>query len=547
MELRNYVKYFVYVLSIFALTVFFALTRNMIFLIGTLGLGLIGFIWIFLYPFLKRRVGTISVDVDLVYLLLHMYAISTGKPARHVLFRVVSEEDTYGHYSEIFKKIYSLGRNWGYSFAEACRLVARSIENKVLKELLGRFSAILSMGGDIELFLKTEYNTLMTEYETIYNRVVEASNVFYGIHTSLLASGVFMIANFMILIFFFGGGLTTLYTSYTIVALTMLSVAVLLYVLVPKELFENNLKPQPYTYRMADYIAIAGILLSMILAVFTIQRFGLTFTYTASLMASLGTSLLIAGYVAKRIDSLIEDVDMFFPVFIRSYGMHLKVSPNMAKALEPLLITELGRLKKPIMNLYSRLVNGSDPQISWKLFAAETRSELARRTVKIFIDTIENGGDPAITGASLSDHYNELARLRRRKFQIGKTFETTTYLMHGAATLIVIFIVLLMQKFSIVLSSVQSMMPAEIGIFIFTPGITEASTWVSSLFLFILAIINAFCIKRAVPSSKRVIYYYLGVLLIITAIATIAGEFLMNYMLGSTIEELFKTVGTLPT
>jgi flagellar protein FlaJ len=160
---------------------------------------------------------------------------------------------------------------------------------------------------------------------------------------------------------------------------------------------------------------------------------------------------------------------MFFPVFIRSYGMHLKVTPNMAEALEPLLITELGKLKKPITNLYSRLVNGSDPQVSWRLFAAETRSELAKRAVKIFIDTVENGGDPAITGASLSDHYNELARLRRRKFQIGKTFETTTYLIHSAATLIVVFIVLLIQKFSLVLSTVQAMMPAQIGIFIIYP------------------------------------------------------------------------------
>ena len=547
MEIKDYAKYFVYVLSIFALAIFFGLTKNTLFLASAFGVGLVGFVWIFLYPFLRKRVGTISVDVDLVYLLQHMHAISTGKPARHVLFRVVGEEKAYGYYSEIFKKIYTLGRNWGYSLAEACRLVAKSVENKVLRELLGRFSAILSMGGDIELFLKTEYNTLMTEYETIYNRVVEASNIFYGIHTSLLASGVFMIANFMILIFFFGGGLTTLYTSYTIVLITMLSIAILLYVLVPKDLFENNLKPHPYIYKLADYIALAGITASIVLTILTIRRLGLTFTYAASLMASLGTSLLIAGYIAKRIDSLIEDVDMFFPVFIRSYGMHLKVTPNMAKALEPLLITELGKLKKPITNLYSRLVNGSDPQVSWRLFAAETRSELAKRAVKIFIDTVENGGDPAITGASLSDHYNELARLRRRKFQIGKTFETTTYLMHGAATLIVVFIVLLIQKFSLVLSTVQAMMPAQIGIFIFTPGITEASTWVSSLFLFILAVINAFCIRRAVPSSKRVLYYYLGVLLIITSIGILAGEFLMNYMLGSAVEELFKIVGTLPT
>lgn len=546
MYLRDYLKYILYVMGITAFLSFFVLTRRTVFLIGALSIGLVGFVWIFLYPFMRRRVGSVSVDVDLVYLLQHMYSIATGKPARHVLFRVISEEKLYGFYSEVFRKIYTLGRNWGYSFAEACRLIARTVENKVLRELLGRFSAVLSMGGDVELFLRTEYETLMTEYETVYNRVVEASNVFYGVHTSLLASGVFMIANFMILIFFFGGGLATLYLSFFVVALTILSVTILLYILVPRDLYENDLKPQPYTYKLADYIALTGVISTLFLTLFSLKNGILTFRTSAALIASLGTSMVIAGLVAKRIDSLIEDVDMFFPVFLRSYGMHLKVVPNMAKALEPLLITELGKLNKPIKNLYARLVNGAEPQTAWRLFAAETRSELARRSVKILIDTVENGGDPAITGAALSDHYNNLARLRRRKLQVGKTFETTTYLMHGAATLIVIFIVLLMQKFSYILSSVQSLMPSEISIFIFTPGITGASTVVSSVFLFSLAVMNAFSIKRAVPSSKRVFYYYLGILLLITSVGIIGGEALMNYMLGGVIEELFQTLGTTP-
>jgi len=36
-------------------------------------------------------------------------------------------------------------------------------------------------------------------------------------------------------------------------------------------------------------------------------------------------------------------------------------------------------------------------------------------------------------------------------------------------------------------------------------------------------------------------------LLIITSIGILTGEFLMKYMLGSAVEELFKTVGIPPT
>ena len=48
-------------------------------------------------------------------------------------------------------------------------------------------------------------------------------------------------------------------------------------------------------------------------------------------------------------------------------------------------------------------------------------------------------------------------------------------------------------------------------------------------------------------SSKRVLCNYLGVLLIITSIGILSGEFLMNYMLSSAIKELLKTVEKLPT
>jgi len=544
LELREATRYVVFVISLAFFSAFFALTRSSWALLGLAATVLLGALWVFAYPFLKRRIGTISVDIDLVFALLHLYTVSTAKPARHVLFKAISEGRLYKWYSDLAKKIYALGREWGYSFAEACRYVAKSVENKVVKELLGRLSAVLSMGGDLEQFFRTEYSTLMSEYETIYNRVVEAANVFYGVHTSMLASGVFMIANFMILIFFFGGGLSTLYTSFLIVGVTMLSVTVLLYVLVPKDLYENNLKPAPSVYRLADAVVVAGAAVFAAALVASLRDGYFSFVDAASSMAALGTSLTLAGLVAKRVDSLIEDVDLFFPVFVRSYGMHLKVVPNMAKALEPLLITELGRLKKPIANLYSRLVNGIDPRVAWRNFSAEVRSELANRTTAILIDTVENGGDPAKTGAELSDHYNSLVRLRRRKLQVGKTFETTTYMMHGAASLIIIFIILLMQKFALLLSTVQKMMPTEVGIFLFTPGAEQASTWVASTFLFSLALMNAVAIKKAVPSNKRAIYYYFGVLLLVTSVAIIGGYYLLNYLLGGAIQELFNLLST---
>ncbi len=494
-------------------------------------------------PKLRKKLPSGGVDLDLTYLIQHMLAVSTGKPPRKVLFDVVSNEPLYPKYREIFRKIYVLGKEWGYSFTDACRLVSREVRNRVLKEFLVRLGSVLAVGEDVELFLKTEYMTILSEYETLYNRIVDAARVFLGIHSSMLAASVFMLANFLLLAFFFGGGTGIIVLSFSIVTVTIASIAILLFVLLPKDAFENKLKPKPRFYVMVDYIAIIGIILSIVLGYVIIGKNGLNFTSLAlSLMAS-GVIFLPAGILAKTMERRIRDIDDFFPIFIRSYGMHLQTVPQMARALKPLLAAELGKLNKLLENLYSRLLNEIDPRIAWRLFSAESGSELVRRSIRIFLDTVEKGGRVAEVGAMLSDHHNTIVRLRRAKFQVGKTFETTTYMMHMAIILITVFITTLMQGFSQILSSVQAQLPGEIATFFFT-GALPLGLLVKATGGFVVAttFFNALSIARALPGVSRSFWYYYALLSIIGGAAVIAGQQLLNFILSSTIETLNQTL-----
>lgn len=497
----------------------------------------------FVYPFLRRRFPSLNIDLDLTYVIQHMLAVSTGKPPRRVLFEVVGREHLYPGYAWIFKKIYLLGKEWGYSFTDACKLVARGVYNKVVREFLVRLGGVLAVGEDVELFLRTEYSTIITEYETYYTRLIDAARVFLGIYISLLAASVFMLANFLLLSFFFGGTQGLIIASFGVVTLTVASTTIVLLVLLPREVFENKVEPRPRVYRVIDILALIGLAAITGLGALIFSTRGFSYENLSLVMAVGGVLLLAPGLLAKGIEKTIREVDEFFPVFIRSYGMHLQTIPQMARALKPLLAAELGKLNRFLQNLYSRLLNEIDPPVAWRLFAAETRSELVHRGVTIFLDTVEKGGDVAKVGAMLSDHHNTVIRLRKSRFQVAKTFETTTYMMHMAVVLITVFVTKLMYGFASIMQRVQSQLPGEVaGVLI--SGQMPLDIVVASTGMFVISttVFNSIAILKAMPGVSRTFWYYMGLLSIIAAAGIMGGKYLMDLILTSTLETLNETL-----
>jgi len=492
-----------------------------------------------IYPLWLRRSPTTSVDMDLTFLLQHMYSVSTGSPPREALFESIGKENLYPKYSPIFLKIFKLGKEWGYSFPQACAIAANETKNKVLKEILSRLSTVLAIGEDVELFLRTELNTILSEFETQYSRTVEAARVFLGIYTSLLASSVFMLANFLLLAFFFGGDIKMVITSYFFVLATVASVALLLYLTMPPEVYETKINPRPPVYRIIDLSSAAIAASSIIASAYLALTGRMTFNILGAILIAFGAMFLAPGWLAKGIEGLIREIDDFFPVFIRSYALNYETLPNKAKALRPMLIVELGKLTRILENLYARLLNSIEPMIAWSMVASESRSELVRRFLRIFIDTVERGGKVSQVGASLSDHHNLIVRLRRNRLQISKTFETTTYIMQGAIVVINVFVVSLLYSFSQILASMQAQIPTSIVGPIFGSQIPiEPVMYMTAVFSVATAVMNAFSIARVTPGVSRTFWYYLGILMIISGASVILGSMMMNYILGSTIQAL---------
>jgi len=340
----------------------------------------------------------------------------------------------------------------------------------------------------------------------------------------------------MLLGLFFGGDIDIIRTGIIGIASAELALAMLLYAFIRRGRLEHTMKIRP---RIITYIKIAtvgGLASAIPFTLILGRQFVYSLETAPILMVYIGLSFLPAGFLAKRHEGQIYEIDDFFPVFIRGYGEHLAIVPNMAESLKPILIAELGKLKKFLRNAYARLINFLDPRIVWNYFAGETGSEMVRRGMHIFMDTVENGGDVRMAGILISDHLNDLIRLRRTMLQVFKTFESTMYLMHGAAVLLLTFITKLMVVFSDILTTfVQTIPPEFAGLFhIITipPGEVALLTAIAT---FMITIANSIALMAANPGSKYAGLMFISILMIISGITYYAGQYFMEMIISQVV------------
>lgn len=488
-----------------------------------------------------KRIGVIPVSEDLIYILVHMRCMITGNPPLTTMFGRVGETRFYRKkYRNLFRKLSELIKNWGYSAPEALKLVAREAGSKVDETFLQRLSAIVATGANVEEYLRIEYNTLIAEYSSAFNRLINALRVVLGVYTTLLGALTFMVATLMLLGMIFGEITQLILTGIISEGFTLLGMAILLFVFTRRPLFESKPRRKIRLLLLIELTGLMGFVIFVLLLVYLVVSGDIyRIENTAVTLIIAGLGFLPSGILVKILENRINEYDMFFPAFIRSYGEHLSVLPNMVEALKPLLVAELGKLKKPLSKTYARLVNRVDPRIAWELFADELNSEMVARGMYIFIDTTELGGNMATAGALISDHTNELFRLRTSYIQIFKTFEVTLYFMHLTALIILLFISSFINTFSNIISSFLRDISSEyirmIGFLMISPLDVSLVTNISSIVMMISNIIALYAVN---PGSKYGIFYYLSILLIITGLGIYIGSYIMTGLINTILQPI---------
>ena len=145
----------------------------------------------------------------------------------------------------------------------------------------------------------------------------------------------------------------------------------------------------------------------------------------------------------------------------------------------------------------------------------------------------------AEAGALLSDHVNELLRLRANYLQVFKTFEVTLYLMHIIAVILLIFVGSFLNVFSSIIARFAQSIPSEyaniLGFFSISP--VDVS-FITNAVLILMTIANTLAFYSTNPGSRYAIFYYLSILLISTGMAVYAGSFVINELIKALLQPL---------
>jgi len=487
----------------------------------------------YIIDLLRRRGVTAVIDEDMLYVVTHMYSVSTGRPPHERLFGLSNISGKgYGIYSSILNRIANLAKRWGYGFVVATRIQARETGNTLFRDFLNRLAEAINVGEDLETFLQMEQETMLVNYEADYTRVLEALKLLLGIYTAAMSSAIFIDINVVMLSFFFGG-IEIVFVSFiaTVAALALL--VLLIRKSLPRQNIVHDLRINMAERRLYLYTLLASVSMASVLGIYIFMMF----KETSYFLITFGLLLFIPGIVGRRIENKVKNIENFFTVFIRSMGLAYTTLRNYAQTIRSILGTELGGLTKHLRRLYSRLRNGIDTRIAMLYFVGESGSETLRRGIDIFYDAIEAGGDPAKVGQVLSTTMQRLLNLRKMREQTARAFQGVVYILTilivALAEFVFTLVIILQQVFVGVGATQLQILPL-------TYIETEVITFLKLGLIFAITILNAFALQFARGGYTGGAWIHAALLLVLSG-ATLLVSSMFSQMIFRVLQvgELF--------
>ncbi len=475
-------------------------------------------IWRILLPVARRQAAMREVDVDYVFMLAHMYAVSTGRPDRRKLFELNTILGGYGEYQAILRRIAVLAVEWSYGFVRATRLIANRVRNDVFRVFLIRMSEVFRTGDDITRFLRVELGTAVRQFMSSYARVIDFMRIFLGLYTTLMSASAFIMLTFTVLAVFIGGDSQMFIVSMFALLATLILLALITKMVIVSDpiVYRDNGISNPRLEKLKKSTRLGlGFSIASAAIVYFIAR-DPSFTLLAATMP-----MILPGLQAVRIERIVRRVNMFYQVFIRSFGLTFSTVPNYSIALSSILAADYGELTPLIQRLHARISNGVDPHIAFRYFTAESMSMDIMRGTNIVVDTVDNSGDTAETGLMLSDLLIRLSNIRVDRERLARTFEAVTYLMQGLVAAILSAVINILSIFSQYyrqLAVVAETAPEALQYLPFAITIPDIDKvmGVMTLFLSVLVVVNAIVIAHVRGSLRETAFLHMAILALVT-------------------------------
>lgn len=389
------------------------------------------------------------LNMDFYSQLVYMSAISTSGIARDKLVYYAARLPYIA--ASYFRKIDFVAKMFNHDYPEACRIVGEKTNEPEVKALLLRLSSALSSGEDIAGFLSRESQIRGESYKNTYERNLDSLKKWSDAYVSLILTTALVTVMSVVTMMVGSVTMTFIIALSSVTILASFLGSWFLFKTSPREIRIHSL-----AYHSKEQI-IAKNLVKIILPVELIIIILLIATKVdiGGILLITGILLFPIGLVAVIDDSKINKRDMEIATFLRSLGGVMQaIGATASEAMGRLEFRSLGSLKENVGLLYTRILDGIRPSNCWDRFVGETGSEQVSRSVRVFWDGINLGGEPQKVGNEASDFAMRIAFLRAQRSQIASGFTWLTVAMHAVLTTLCAFIYSIFLNFSSLVNTI---------------------------------------------------------------------------------------------
>lgn len=478
----------------------------------------------FLYISLSKASRNVNFNLTYVSAALHMYSIATGEAGPRDLVGVISETDQYENLSSIFKRIKILAEKFGYGFTNAVSTVAQTTRPP-LKDFLMRCTEIFSSRRPKD-YLEIEVNTVIEEYAGMYARALDNLRLMGGIFITFQSAVIFVIMTLSILTILLAEP-SMIYLSYMISAISLIMLFLGFRKIPPKEPFFYRGEETPKPHRIFALMVAAT-------PIFVIPSIALYLVYGPPIaFIVLGAGMLTPGLFAYSLCRLINNIEVYYPTFIKAVSEHLISVSDLKSVFSYVLYMELGPLKKLVNKALNRLKLGISAEETVNLLSSETGSHSIYITNRIFLDAFRRGGDVAEVGKKLSGFVVKVLELRKKRLSVARSFEVMVIVMQPLIVILMVMLTNILDFFSASL--------INLPFFTFGEVPTDLIKVTNAIIILLLAFLNALSINDAKGEYWGTTLLYAGILLIISGASWLLTEQFVTAYFNNVFSGLWET------
>ena len=484
-------------------------------------------------PTRKPPLNPDMLGYDLLFQLAHLSAVATSGVPRSKIF--ASTADIPASTSAYFIDIQNIATGMNIQYAEACRLVGESAKDQSMKSLLLRLANALSTGEPEADFLNEEARIQAESYGNVYEQKLEMLKKWTDAYAALIVSAalIIVVATVSTMIYDLG----TAFVGGLVLAMIGISSlgAWIIYRSAPREIKTltgvEGERSQEVPRKAFIILMPASVVMGVLFFVGGLQ--------IGWILLLMGIILFPIGVVAGRFDYQVTRMDEDISTFMRTLGATISaIGGTTVEALGRMDLRSMDSLASSVKRLQMRLAARVVPALCWHRFVRETGSELINRSVRIFTDSMDMGGDPEEIGDRASFMTMKVKYLREKRKLVSQTFGWLTLAMHGTIVFLLIFIMEVVNGFGRLVAQAGAAdtitgQAASLGtVLSFNLESMQFLQMLMIPVVIALSFINAIAAKVADGGYMHKFFYYFGLTLFASGVALVLTPVLANMIFG---------------